>query len=286
MRRLLRWLGIAAASLIVLALAGYAVCYVMSERILQRNYAAPAVALAIPTDADSIAEGKRLASLRGCIGACHGKEGEGRVIFDDPLIAHIVAPNLTAAVRRYSDAQLATIIRHGLRPDGRSVVVMPSDVYGVLNDADLARIIAFLKSRPPVDGPGPGFTVGPLGRIGIATGEYQTTAQNIATSVPPPETSDPQAAFGRYLARSICAQCHGTDLRGASDPDFIAPALQVVAAYSPEAFTQFLRTGVALGGRELRVMSVVARKQLHDLSDDEIAALYAYLHAIPYSASH
>jgi len=34
-----------------------------------------------------------------------------------------------------------------------------------------------------------------------------------------------------------------------SNPGFISPNLQVVAGYSPEAFTQLLRTGVPLGGR-------------------------------------
>jgi len=282
MKRLLRWIGVGAGVLVVLGAVAYAVVYVMSERIFGRHYDAPAGALTVPSDAASIAEGRRLATLRGCLG-CHGKDAEGIVLFDDPLIARIVAPNLTRAVRKYSDAELVTIIRHGLRPDGRSVVVMPSEEFVTLTDEDLGRIIAYMKTLPAVDGPDPAVSLGPLGRIGLVLGAYQTTAQIIAGMVPPPDTAQPQAAAGRYLARTTCAHCHGTDLRGASNPDFTAPALQIVAAYSPEAFTQFLRTGVALGGRELRVMSGVARKQLHDLSDDEIAALYSYLHAIPYA---
>ena len=282
MKRLLRWIGVGAGVLVVLGAVAYAVVYLMSERILGRHYDAPAGALTVPSDAASIAEGRRLATLRGCLG-CHGKDAEGAVLFDDPLIARIVAPNLTRAVRKYNDAELVTIIRHGLRPDGRSVVVMPSEEFVTLTDEDLGRIIAYMKTLPAVDGPDPAVSLGPLGRIGLVLGAYQTTAQIIAGMVPPPDTAQPQAAAGRYLARTTCAHCHGTDLRGASNPDFTAPALQIVAAYSPEAFTQFLRTGVALGGRELRVMSGVARKQLHDLSDDEIAALYSYLHAIPYA---
>ena len=45
------------------------------------------------------------------------------MLFDQPIIGRIVAPDLTAAVRRYSDSELAVIVRHGLRPDGRSVMV-------------------------------------------------------------------------------------------------------------------------------------------------------------------
>jgi mono/diheme cytochrome c family protein len=286
MKRLLRWFVTGVGILVALVAVGYAVVYVISERVLARHYDVPAVALVIPSDPASIAEGRRLSVLRGCFGGCHGKGAEGAVLFDEPLIARLVAPNLTRAVRKYGDAELATIIRHGLRPDGRSVVVMPSEEFTVLTDADLSRIVAYLKSLPVADGPDAEIRLGPLGRIGVAFGQYQTAAQIIAEAAPPPDTEQPQAAAGRYLARTTCAHCHGTDLRGSSNPDFTAPALQIVAAYSPEAFRQFLRTGVALGGRELRVMSGVARKQLHDLTDDEIAALYSYLHAIPYGTEH
>lgn len=286
MKRLLRWIGIGIGILAVLIVIAVAVIYVISERILERRYEAPAVALTIPSDAASLDAGRRLATLRGCFAGCHGKRAEGAVLFDDPLIARIVAPNLTRAVRKYSDAELATVIRHGLRPDGRSVVVMPSEEFAALNDADLGRIIGYLKSLPAAEGPEPDIRLRLLGRLGLVLGKYRTTAQIIAATSAPPDTAEPQAAAGRYLARTLCGHCHGPDLRGSSNPAFTAPALQIVMAYPAEAFRQFMRSGVALGGRELRVMSGVAREQLHDLTDDEIAALYAYLHAIPYDTQH
>src|SRR5215468_6400807 len=243
MKRLLRIVGIALASLVVLVVAAYALLYVMSERILQRTYPVPAVALTISTDPESIREGQRLATIHGCVGSCHGRDARGSVMFDQPLIARIIAPNLTTVGRRYGDAQIAAIIRHGLRPDGRSVVVMPSEAFGVMTDADLARTIAYLKSLPPADGPEAGFTAGPLGRLGIVLGKYRTTVQTITDAAPPPEAADAEASFGRYLARSICAHCHGADLRGDSDPDFATPALRIVLAYPPEAFAELMRTG-------------------------------------------
>jgi hypothetical protein len=60
-----------------------------------------------------------------------------------------------------------------------------------------------------------------------------------------------------------------------------SPNLQVVAAYSLEAFTQLLRTGIPLGGRKLGLMRVAAREQLSHLTDAEISALYSYLHDMP-----
>ena len=200
-------------------------------------------------------------------------------MFDQPMIARIVAPNLTSAVRQYTDVQLATIIRQGVRPGGRSVLVMPSEAFVTLTDADLGRILAFMKSLPAVEGPGPSVSPGPVGRIGLAIGKFKTATQLIAEAVPPPEATSEEAAFGRYLARTICAECHGGDLRGASSPDFTSPGLAVVAAYSPAAFTELLRTGVALGGRTLPVMGPRARENLSYLTDAEITALYGYLHA-------
>ena len=281
MKRLLRWIGIALGSLAALGILAYAVMYVLSERVLRRTYEVPAVAVPIPTDPASIIEGRRLATIRGCFGGCHGKQAEGVVLFDEPMIARIVAPNLTAAVRKYSDAELAVIIRNGVRPGGHSMVVMPSQLFVLLTDEDLGRIIAFLKSLPAIAGPGPSFSAGPLARVGLATGKYKLAAQLIADTVPPPVATNEEATYGRYLARTICAQCHGTNLRGTSNPDFTSPTLQVVAAYSPETFAQLLRTGVALGGRKLGVMSAQARDQLSHLTDSEIAALYSYLHAMP-----
>ena len=250
MKQLLRWVGVALGGLVGLGVVAYAVVYVLSERVLRHTYAIPAVAISIPTDPESIIEGRRLAIIHGCFGGCHGKQAEGAVMFDEPMIARFVAPNLTAAVRKYSDAELAVIIRNGVRPGGRSMFVMPSEVFVVLTDEDLGRIIAFLKSLPAVAGPGPSVSLGPLGRMGLAVGKFKLVAQLIAETVPPPEATNEQTAFGRYLARTTCAQCHGTALRGDSNPAFTSPTLQVVAAYSPEEFARAVTNGRSARGKE------------------------------------
>jgi mono/diheme cytochrome c family protein len=284
MRRLLGWIAIVLGGSAALGIVAIAVVYGLSEWMLRHTYSVPAVVIGIPVDPASIIEGRRLATIRGCFGGCHGKQAEGRVLFDEPMIARFVAPNLTAAVRKYSDAELAVVIRNGVRPGGRSVFVMPSATFVGLTDGDLGRIIAFLRSLPAVPGPAPGFSLGPIGRVAVVFGRFKSAAQLIAETVPPPEATSEQAANGRYLARTICAQCHGTGLSGASNPEFTSPNLSAVAAYSAEAFTQLLRTGVALGGRNLGTMSRQARAHLSHLTDAEIAALYSYLHAIPEAA--
>ncbi|HYQ99812.1 MAG TPA: cytochrome c [Casimicrobiaceae bacterium] len=281
MKRILRLTLFVLGGVLALAAIAYAVVYIQSERLLNRKYAITPVALAIPTDAASIEEGRRLATLRGCFNGCHGKGAGGVVFFDQPIIARLNAPNLTAAVRKFSDAELITVIRHGVRPDGRSMFVMPSEAFIYLTDEDLVRIIAFLRSLPPVPGPEPSVALGPVGRIGLVTGRFALVADLIARTVPPPEATSEEARFGRYLARTICAQCHGASLRGDSNPDFTSPDLRVTAAYSQEAFARLMRTGEAIGGRDLPTMRPWARGHLALFSDGEIAALWSYLHALP-----
>ncbi len=129
MQRWLHRIRMAAGVLVVVLVIAAAVLYVWSERIIGRRYSVPTTAIPIPTDAASVAEGRRLATVYGCMNGCHGKQGQGVVFFDQPVIARLVAPNLTTVVRRYSDAELVGILRNGLRPDGTSVFVMPSECF-------------------------------------------------------------------------------------------------------------------------------------------------------------
>jgi hypothetical protein len=67
----------------------------------------------------------------------------------------------------------------------------------------------------------------------------------------------------------VCALCHGTNLSG-TPKDFVpAPDLLIVGAYAPGAFRALMRTGKALGGREVGAMSQIARGNLSSFTDDE-----------------
>jgi mono/diheme cytochrome c family protein len=276
MKRLLRWLRLGLLWLLALVLLAGAALYVLSERIVRRSYDEPLVAIVVPTDAQSIAEGQRLATVRGCSGGCHGEGIEGGVFIDEPLLAKLVAPDLSAAARTYSGDEIARIIRRGIRPDGRSVLGMPSEMFSPLTDEDLGRIIAYLRSVPPQHGYGREVRLGPLARLGLVAGEYAPAAlevrraDSLSQLYPPPGDSTAQ---GAYLARTACTECHGLELRGGEVP----PDLRIVAGYTPEGFATLLRTGKASGNRELRLMSKVARKRFAHFTDAEIGALYSFL---------
>ncbi len=274
----LKWLRIAATSVVVLAIIAYTAIYLISEKKINRVWPEPAaVALVLPTDSASIAEGHRLAVIRGCEG-CHGKQLQGTNFFDQKGVARLIAPNLTHSVKRYSDAQLAQIMRHGMRPGGRGVFAMPAATFQYLTDADLAHILAYVRSVPAVDGFEPGLAMGPLGRFGVVAGKFRTQPQIISGWLPLPAATDSLAERGRYLVQTTCTECHGAQLRG--DGFMPTPDLRIVKGFSPGEFATLMRTGVAPGNPKLPTMSEVAKEQFSQFTDSEIAAVYAYLHGL------
>jgi mono/diheme cytochrome c family protein len=250
--------------------------YGASSLALRRTYSAESHPPIVPTDSPAITEGARLARTRGCYGSCHG-DADGQVI-DEPLLAVGAIPDLTRLVRQYDDAQLELVIRHGIKPDGRSVIeFMPSEMFSYLSDDDLGAIIAFLRSLPPANGPGSGLHFRPLGRTMIAIGKIGLAAEHMREPVthPAPNRADP-VAFGRYLALSSCTECHGPELGGGTTM-VKGPDLRIVAAYSLEQFRRLMREGVPLGGRELGMMKSASTDRFAYLTDEEIGALHAYL---------
>ena len=67
----------------------------------------------------------------------------------------VYPPNLTpdpeTGLGRWSDAEIARAIRQGVRPDGRALVpVMPWVSYSALTEADVAALVAYLRTLRPV----------------------------------------------------------------------------------------------------------------------------------------
>ena len=280
MRRLLRWAVWSFAALLLLALLAVAAVYLASERILRRTYPVGLTAITLPNDSTALVEGGRLARVRGCFGGCHGERFEGKVFFDEPGVARLVAPNLTQAAARWSDPELARIVRHGVRPNGRSVFSMPAHTFSSLSESDLGAILAFLRHAPPEPGLQAELDARWLGRLGLVLGKYRPEAELIPhDSIRPPKaTPQEPLAHGRYLARTICTECHGGDLHGAADGS--TPDLRIAAAYSPQTFARLLREGVPLDRRQLGLMGRVARGRFRYLTDVEISDLYQYLRTL------
>jgi cytochrome c553 len=250
----------------------------LSESRLNATPARASTHLVLPSDEASLAEGKRLMITRGCLG-CHGEGAEGQVFMDEPWVAYLPAPNLTRILRRYPVDTIVAAMRQGIGVDGRALLAMPSEMLQHLTDADTAKIIAYLKTLPEASDTLGSRSVGPLGRFGLITGEFRTAPAYVAATGPLRYSAgaEPVVALGEYTAMTVCSECHGTDLKGYNEPDFTTPDLAIAASYGFEDFAHFMQTGEAAGGRELPLMSEVARARFAHLTAAEVSALYTFL---------
>ena len=231
--------------------------------------------------ANEVAHGGRIADVLGCTG-CHGANLEGKD-WSDPGFGKLWTANLTQAASRYDDEAFAKVIRSGARSD-RVLWEMPSHLFTQLAPADMAALIKFVRSKPPsgIDYPPPVFEEG--ARREIAAGTFKSSAAQVKEEGQqwPPAAPD-QHALGRYIVRSTCAECHGMTLKGGQpNPEAaVRPDLRVVIpAYDDAAFARLLRSGKAVGNREVSLMSKVARSRYKHFTDEEVKAVYNYLGSI------
>jgi len=286
-KKILKWFGISIACIAGLAILVVAIVYVMIGRDMSQTFDVALTNVAVIGDHAGITEGERLARIRGCFG-CHGDNVTGQIFFEVPDGTTLVAPDLAMLAKQYSAAELERVIRHGIRPDGTSVLLpMPSEMLYNLSDQDVGSIIGFLQSQTPRNEPLPDTYVGPLARVMLLVFKQETGTILAAESIDhdvarlDPSPGNPKT-FGKYIAMTSCSECHGQDLLGSSF-GLATPPLTIVAAYSLENFTTLLRTGVPIGGRELDLMATVSVSRFSNFTDLEIAALHEFLKTLVHS---
>lgn len=278
MKKVLKWLGFVVAGVAALVLIAIAYVYFASERTMTRQYvASDDRPLVVPSDVVSIADGQRIALLAGCT-QCHGEKLSGNLVDDIPNLVRLVAPNISVRLPDYSDAQLATVLRKGVKPDGSSVLFMPSEMYRHLNDQDLGKLIAYLRTVPATpEGVQEKTEVRIIARALLAAGQVKPAALAIQTLPPPANTFDgaDPVSHGRYLTMNFCSECHGQNLEGFAPIN--APPLVVAKGYSSEAFAKLMHDGVPLGDRSLRIMGPTSQARFSQFTPEEVAAVHAYL---------
>jgi cytochrome c553 len=293
MRRLLRWVGRLVAVVVVLGvvLVGYA--YFATERMLARTYVVADPPLVLPTDAAALDRGRHLFTELGCAD-CHGAQGQGHVVFDAPP-GRIVAPNITPTrlAGRYDADKIAAAIRHGVRADGHPLRFMTSGDFHNLSDADTAALVAHVQSLPrSANHPGE-LEIRPLGRVLTVLGMFELVAAERIDHTPRTRTAPPPgptAEYGAYLAQR-CTGCHRDDFAGGhvkgTPPSFadagnLTPHPQALGPWSLEDFKRAIRTGKEPSGRALDPF--MPWQAFSTMSDDELAAIYAYLRTVPAKA--
>jgi mono/diheme cytochrome c family protein len=291
MRWLVRILGV----LIALVVVAAATIYLVSSHALNRTYAIPTQALALtaPSDAASIARGRHFAFAIAKCADCHGADLGGTVFLDVPPF-RLVAPNLTkgrgGVGASLADADFVRAIRYGVAPDGTGLLVMPASGYQYLSDADLADIIAYVKSVPPVDSNLPATDIRPLGRLLLAIGAMpQPDAASIDHNAPHQAAMPPSATapYGLYIAKvGGCVGCHRANLAGGPIPGLppdAPPAQNLtpagIGSWTQADFTQALRTGKRPDGTTIN--KLMPWPFTAQMTDEEINAVWLYVKSVP-----
>lgn len=290
MLRVLKWIGIALAAIILVFVGSV---YAMSSRVFNVRHAVPDEApVAIPTDSASIARGEHLFKVSATCAECHGLDAGGKLMGAGGPFDTLAAPNLTrgrgSITTNFAPADWERAIRHGVRADGTSLIIMPSEVFTHLSNQDLGAIIAYLRQAPPVDREFPRSSFTFLGRALVGFGvmpvlvaDKTPRVEHVASVAP-----DTTAAYGRYLADiGGCRGCHGLELSGgqvAGPPD-LPPAANLTPAgigdWTREDFARALRQGTRPDGSQLD--EFMPWKIFSGMTDDEVTALWAYLQTVP-----
>ena len=244
----------------------------------------------------ALERGRHLVSARYACAECHGEDFGGGVMVDAPIMGRLLGPNLTTGAgsrtMAYTAADWDRMVRHGVRPDGRPTG-MPSEDFQLMSDQELSDIVTYIRSLPPVDNVVPPVTLGPLGKVLVATGRLHLSADRIATHDQPhsaaPPVSEVSVEYGRHLT-GVCTGCHGGDLAGGpiagGDPNWaparnLTPHATGLADWTYPQFVTAMRDGMRPDGTPLLppMTSVVPYAQR--MTDVEMEAIWVYLRSVP-----
>jgi mono/diheme cytochrome c family protein len=238
-----------AASLAGIVLASVAGVYAGSRNAVLLH-AAGRPGILPPAAPASRARGEALYLGRARCAACHASDAGGALSIDSPSVATLWAPNLTRAnpaIAAYGDADFERAIRRGLRPSGQRLLGMPSWDDAVLTDADVASIIAYLRSVRPVAREAPAFRFGIVGRVEVLSGRLAFDADRIGDARPAASRT-PDLDVARVAG---CLRCHAVPELAAPPPlpgERTGVPLHLLAGFSRDAMAAAVRADAPIPG--------------------------------------
>lgn len=309
MKKILKTLGII-LGIIVLAIAGL---LAYAKFTPMKTFAVKPVAVKITTDSASLAFGEKIV-LNVCA-HCHlGNDGKlsGRLFnrkedpFGEMWTANITQ-HATKGIGRYSDGELAYLIRTGINRDGRFVGNMMC--HPQMSDEDLASVISFLRTDADLLKPSeavhpePDYISSAIVKAIVLLNVYKPLPYE-GKPITKPAVTD-KVAYGRYLATDIyeCATCHSASFEtmnllepekspgffGGGNPvpdeDFnlvnsanLTPSKKFgLGDWTEEQFLRAVKTGQKPDGTILKNQM----PRLGLLADEELSAIWAYLQTVP-----
>ena len=155
MRKTLMIVAITVAALLVTAIVLALASGWLSERKRTRLIELKVTSVPFVSDAAALERGQYLYASRGCM-ECHGSNGAGKEVIDDPGGMYIKSPNISpgpgSVAKDYNETDWVRTIRHGVTPSKHPMILMPSKDYSRLTDEDLSALVAYVRALPPAVG--------------------------------------------------------------------------------------------------------------------------------------
>lgn len=292
-RAWIRWPGLVLSGLLgLLFLAVTALALVGFYRLNRAPYTYQLSNRSVAVTPEKIARGEKLAHT---CADCHSSTGslpldgsKDDFMAGGPPAGVLYAPNLTPGgpLKDWSDGEIMRAIREGVDKDGHPLMIMPSQAFQYMSDADVEALVAYIRSQPAVQRDLPSRNLNVVAALFVGTGMFPSSAQApITAPIVAPSVGTPE--YGKYIAFSGgCRDCHGpefTGLSGGGGPS--GPNLTaIVPNWTEEQFIALFREGLDPSGRKISQDAMPWKSYSLSLSDAELKDLFSFLHGLPPTA--
>ena len=260
---------------------------------IDKVYDVPLPTLTRTADAAALERGRHVGeTIAPCaVSDCHGSNLAGGALIEVGPLGRFSGPNITSSGLGavYSDAELARLVRHAVKRDGRTVRFMPAHEFNWISEEDLTNVISWARTMPGVQKPNGPFELGLLAkvldRLDMIPIDVARRIDHSHVELAPPPT--PTVAYGAFIGRQ-CTGCHGATLSGGPIPG-APPEMAVPLNLTPhetglkgwtfEDFKRLLETGINKKGKKLDPMMPTAA--LAKFNETEMRATFAYLASLP-----
>ena len=287
MKRVLKFLLYLVLFVVAVSVIALGYVYYASSQRVAKTYVVTPPPVQIPLgDPVAIERGRYLVHKVSLCIECHGEDLGGKVVTETPL-TRLWGTNLTkgrgGVGTAYTDADFVRALTHGVKKNGQSVIFMPSQDYK-FTEADVAALVAYLRSVPPVDREVPEPEIGFLARaLGVANKFPLLPAELIdhqdVAFVPVADRSEAVMAGDYLISTAGCRGCHGPQLTGEGGmPDAANLTPVGIGAWTEADFKTAIRKGRRPNGTTL----LPAMPRIYQVMPDaELSRIFAYLKTLP-----
>ncbi|MBI3303341.1 MAG: c-type cytochrome [Deltaproteobacteria bacterium] len=261
-------------------------------------------------ETDPLARGRYVFALAGGCG-CHTPKGGPVNAGGRPLKTPFgtfygtnITPDPTYGIGQWTDRQVIDSIRPGVRPDGSVLSpVMPYPAFSGMSDEDVAALVTYLRSLPPVARENQPHQLSlPFASLGMRMWRWLFFAPGVAPARTPVEGVE----RGRYISEHVahCQECHTPRTRtgtldrslylagnqegidGEVTPNITPDPKTGIGDWSEEEIVSLLQTGFRpnfdnVQGLMALVIEGVREGGYKDMTQEDALAVARYLKSVP-----